>query len=230
MGMGGHRWNPVGEQNPAYKGGVITDPEWFREHYLTQGLSLRRVAELAGRSMRTAVRWARIHEIPTRPPSSGTHKKGKESPLWKGGPKKCVDCGKQISWTATRCVPCRSKRYRGAGNPNFKGQADISLQLRQYLHLNWRPKVFERDAFTCRRCGDSRGGNLRAHHIHRFSALVDLLVEKGDLVSAASRIAAIDRIADTPKMNDVSNGVTLCEPCHIAVHAMHSGKDRVPIT
>ncbi|WP_416360620.1 HNH endonuclease [Burkholderia gladioli] len=51
-----------------------------------------------------------------------------------------------------------------------------------------------RDRFTCQHCGDARGGNLHAHHILPFATHPELRV-------------------------DVSNGITLCKPCHKAVHA-----------
>lgn len=55
-------------------------------------------------------------------------------------------------------------------------------------YKTWRKDVFERDAHTCRVCGE-RGGRINAHHIQRF--------------------------ADYPKLRfDVENGLTLCEACH----------------
>ena len=61
----------------------------------------------------------------------------------------------------------------------------------------WRRAVYERDAFTCRSCGDSSGGNLHAHHILPFATHQQLRLS-------------------------VENGVTLCEPCHKAEHAKAS--------
>lgn len=84
---------------------------------------------------------------------------------------------------------------RGELAPNWRGGVTPENQrLRQSLeYREWREAVFRRDAYTCQRCGDNRGGNLRGHHIQGW--------------------------ADHPALRfDVENGITLCESCHIAVH------------
>lgn len=60
-------------------------------------------------------------------------------------------------------------------------------------YANWRRDVFSRDGYTCRHCGDNRGGNLHAHHIKPFASCEELRF-------------------------DVSNGVTLCKSCHEKEH------------
>ena len=61
-------------------------------------------------------------------------------------------------------------------------------------YKRWRYDVYVRDGFACRHCGDARGGNLHAHHVKPFATHPELRL-------------------------DVANGITLCEPCHKAVHA-----------
>lgn len=52
----------------------------------------------------------------------------------------------------------------------------------------WRMAVFQRDSFTCQRCGQE-GGRLEAHHIKPYKK--------------------------HPRLrHKLSNGLTLCKPCH----------------
>ena len=53
----------------------------------------------------------------------------------------------------------------------------------------WRLDVLHRDKYTCQQCGDSRGGNLIAHHIVRW-------------------------VDDESLRFDIENGITLCVSCH----------------
>lgn len=68
-------------------------------------------------------------------------------------------------------------------------------------YKQWRYDVMMRDRFTCQHCGDARGGNLHAHHIKPFSTHPELRTV-------------------------IANGITLCEPCHKAVHA--ADRERKP--
>ena len=54
--------------------------------------------------------------------------------------------------------------------------------------MEWRSKVFERDNFTCQNCGQ-HGGKLQADHMKSVAAYPEL-------------------------RHEVSNGRTLCVPCH----------------
>ena len=62
----------------------------------------------------------------------------------------------------------------------------------------WRSQIFERDNYTCQRCGQ-KGGNLNAHHIKQYALYPDLRL-------------------------DPVNGITLCEECHKAVHKKNRKK------
>lgn len=81
----------------------------------------------------------------------------------------------------------------GKKGSNWKGGKTKESKL---LHTNfrwdlWRHKVFKRDNYTCQRC-HKEGGYLEPHHIkpvHEYPNLIYV----------------------------VSNGLTLCEGCHIKV-------------
>ena len=77
-------------------------------------------------------------------------------------------------------------------NPNKTDEE--RLDERHYpAYYDWRMQVFERDRFTCQKCGDDRGGNLEAHHIEGYSYNKELQVV-------------------------VENGITFCEKCHKNFH------------
>lgn len=69
------------------------------------------------------------------------------------------------------------------------GVTSINERIRKSSKYKaWRKKVFERDDYTCKECG-KRGGNLHAHHKKPFALYIEIRFK-------------------------VSNGVTLCIPCH----------------
>jgi 5-methylcytosine-specific restriction endonuclease McrA len=59
--------------------------------------------------------------------------------------------------------------------------------------------VYERDGFTCQKCGDDSGGNLNAHHVEPHCANKELRWS-------------------------VSNGITLCKTCHTQFHRRYGVK------
>ena len=94
--------------------------------------------------------------------------------------------------------PCRKQRrsisQQGSRSHRWQGGKTSAAMLvrTSVAYKEWRRGVFERDDYTCALC-EQRGGKLAAHHIHRFADRPDLALE-------------------------VSNGITLCWPCHGAIH------------
>jgi hypothetical protein len=86
----------------------------------------------------------------------------------------------------------------GENHPNWKGGiSKINKPERQFImntleYKLWRRKVFERDSFTCKNCGEKEkvSGNLQADHIIPWS------------------------IDETKRFN-IENGQTLCINCHL---------------
>lgn len=136
---------------------------------------------------------------------------GSAHSMWKGGQKiemvKC-ECGCGTIMNRYDKRNRISKRILGHGmtgkkqsekqrlsvseknNVRWNGGTSRAFKTGYYSHeyRQWRKSVFERDGYTCQDCGKC-GGYLTAHHI------------KGQ--------------AKYPHLRfDLSNGLTLCEPCH----------------
>lgn len=83
--------------------------------------------------------------------------------------------------------------FRGEKHWNWKGGAvkrSLTKRMRQWNEWKeWRSSVFSRDNFSCKKCGATKV-YLEPHHI------VPLKVS---IISAF----------------DVTNGITLCRPCHV---------------
>lgn len=85
---------------------------------------------------------------------------------------------------------------RGQDNPRWKGGVSPDNQRARYSFemKEWRRQVFERDNYTCRKCGYDKGKILISHHIKTFSEYPELRFI-------------------------VSNGLTVCKPCHVLIHS-----------
>jgi len=119
---------------------------------------------------------------------------------------KCrCDCGKYtnvyvanlINGSTKSCGCLRSEliTQRGFNYRAAQGFGNGAVNQRERYtseYKEWRWKVFERDCFTCRACGQV-GRRLAAHHVKDFST------------NASLRLC-------------VANGKTLCEECHCTFH------------
>jgi hypothetical protein len=110
----------------------------------------------------------------------------------------CVDSQIKLRNRKTCSMDCRNKlktieaEKRAAENPNHLKDPDRSARYSKKMD-EWRKKVFERDNYTCQKC-NARNGNgvsvyLEAHHVKQFALYPEIRYE-------------------------VSNGLTLCKPCH----------------
>jgi hypothetical protein len=80
---------------------------------------------------------------------------------------------------------------RGKDNPRWTG-GKPKRKHSTPEHREFRKKVFERDSYTCQKCG-LEGNTLRAHHIIPVSI-------------------------DNSLISDINNGITFCHNCHWQEH------------
>jgi len=108
---------------------------------------------------------------------------------------KCIACGETTISDRSRLrkfcsKKCKLSFHKGKTNPNYiDGRTPENKRIRSSPEYKaWRISVFNRDGFTCLHCGKI-GGELHADHIKPFSQYPELRL-------------------------DLSNGRTLCRPCH----------------
>lgn len=85
----------------------------------------------------------------------------------------------------------------GKDNPNYKSDKTETERYIGRLYEGygiWRKKVYERDNYTCVKCGSDKGGTLCAHHLDSYDWCKD-------------------------KRLEVDNGATLCVDCHKNFHS-----------
>ena len=105
-------------------------------------------------------------------------------------------------------VPENAKCFSGENSPVWKGGVSRTRYERAHKeYYDWRTSVFERDGYTCQRCGahNQKGTHveLHAHHLKNW--------------------------ADNPDSRYIiENGVTLCSSCHYAFHSMFGKKNNTP--
>ena len=113
-----------------------------------------------------------------------------------------------------------SEIHSGKNNVNWKGGItplnDAIRHCTQSKH--WKNTIFDRDSYTCQSCNDSTGGNLIAHHIVRFSALME-----------ENHITTLEEAIQCEALWDVSNGITLCKKCHKKEHRRLKALDIVGV-
>lgn len=97
------------------------------------------------------------------------------------------------------CVFSAQRHHRGIRGHNWRGGLSTVNHIERGRSevKEWRLAVFARDNWTCQRCGKRGGGELHAHHIKPFA-----------------QFPALRRSMD--------NGLTLCLPCHRAIHREES--------
>lgn len=93
-----------------------------------------------------------------------------------------------------RCEMCTIEKYSGENHPNYNAELTSEERARDRIDVissRWSYRVRKRDEFACQICSKNQG--TVAHHIFSYG--------------------------EYPKLRtELSNGVTLCEDCHIDFH------------
>ncbi len=156
-------------------------------------LNVERVKSLDSRKNLRQKNLGKKHSEETKSKMSASHK-GKNT--WSSGTK-WTDAQKEklksrTAWNAGKIGECPQlgNPQRGSKSHRWKGGiTPINKAIRNSVeYKKWRREVFKRDDFTCQQCG-IRGGTLNADHIKSFALYIELRF-------------------------DLSNGRTLCVPCH----------------
>lgn len=141
---------------------------------------------------------------------------------------RCTKCSKvrEVSYrcytlSSGICKECSCKLIQpimtaantGENNKNWKGG---TTHLHDFIrnsveHKLWRLSVYERDLFTCQKCG-IKGTELNCHHIKSF---VDIIMNNS--VDKNNYMEFKETLFDT------KNGITLCRECHLEYHKLNGG-------
>ena len=123
------------------------------------------------------------------------------------------------NFCSSKCMGLWQSKFRiGKDNNNWRnGKSTISHLIRSSIECEkWRQSVFEKDNYTCQKCGNKAGGNLNAHHKKSLS----LIIEENNLLNI------IDSKGCKP-LWDINNGITLCEECHTQSHRENKNNENI---
>lgn len=154
---------------------------------------------------------------------------GQENNMWKGGQveKECLVCSDSFKvdpyrmetakFCSRRCKTAHDKseesrqlmseimhqRVEQGIHNMYRGVTKLQQILRHCSqYRQWRIAVYKRDDYTCQTCG-VRGGKLNADHITQFA-----------LILFQNSVQSYEDAMKCMELWDVSNGRTLCAPCH----------------
>lgn len=214
-------------------GGKLMDYDWVYEQYVTKKKSCYEIGRMAERAGGTVCAWLKRHGIPIRSLAENSYlfaNRGEKNGNWAGGKSRCKVCNCELpvhygDGKKHFCQECYFKEgMTGKNNWRYKGTVDIYDLVRAYSKTYWRPRVFERDKYQCVECGDSKGGNLCAHHLIPFSSIIDNAIQRYTTDTPEQRAAVSELLCNSFEINDLDNGVTLCESCHIEKHAKNPNR------
>jgi hypothetical protein len=186
-------------------GHLTRDKAWLEQKYFVENISIAKIAKLIPCDYGTIHKAFKRLGIAFKPKHvtygdiTYAPRSGENSPTWKGGLPKCLDCTNLVSAKGRkRCIDCHHLFNRGENHPSWKPpeqrvgtETEIIRNSGEYKA--WRLSVWVRDKTKCQICG-IRKDPMIAHHLDGFNIFPE-------------------------KRFDVDNGVTLCDYHHIAFHS-----------
>jgi len=153
--------------------------KWMSNNPHPKGMKGKKVTEETKRKLSTA-------NLGENNPMFGVHLCGKANGMY--GKNHSKKSKKQLSLS-------RKGKYGREKNSNWKGGVSTENHLirNSIQYKEWRKIIFERDDYTCQKCGAKSGNGkavyLEAHHLKSFAEFPELRF-------------------------DLDNGSTLCKDCH----------------
>ena len=148
------------KNNNLYAKPIPYSKEFLEELYITNKISVLKIAIQLNTNLVQVSRWLKRYSIPTRPFST----EGLQVSL---GMKRSLDTRKKISDSKKG-----EKSYTWKG-----GVTPINKKARQTFELKlWREAVLERDDYTCQFCGIKKGKRqgMEVDHIKSFARFPEL--------------------------------------------------------
>jgi len=139
------------------------------------------------------------------------------SPTWKGGKPKCIDCGRQLArYGAKRCRSCSAM---GQMNQNWLGGiTKLAISIRNcQKYKKWRLDVYRAGKFQCSVCGSKNG------HGKTIILNADHYPKKFSTIISENKISNLKEALECKELWSVENGRVLCFECHSLI-------DDFPIT
>lgn len=104
------------------------------------------------------------------------------------------------------------------------GRTEFSELIRNCeKYKKWRKQVYEKDDYTCQKCGEKKSGELNADHIIPLSKILSDMLK---LVEPITKGGAFEVAMKWEPLWSIENGRTLCFDCHKQTDT-YSGKTKV---
>lgn len=145
-----------------------------------------------------------------------TEETRKKLSLARLGKKLSEEVRKKISLANKGRPPNKGSIKGGKKHWNWqKGKTDLLKRLRvSKEYKEWVSAVFNRDYWTCQKCG-RHGGTMHPHHIKPIARIFDNFLRHFNQLNTMENKEDLMKAARSYQpFWDISNGITLCPGCH----------------